>query len=75
MSEITMPRRTRTFKLDDRVLAALEKMARQENVSANKYLENLLFSSAKAKGEIPMDAMPLGDTRGGKRIRKNEVSE
>jgi hypothetical protein len=62
-----MPRRTRTFKLDDRVLDALERLAQKQNASVNRYLENLLFSHAKAEGEIPMGAMPLGDPRGGKR--------
>ncbi len=39
----------------------------KSNISANKYLENLLMSHTKQVGEIPMDADPLGDPRGGKR--------
>lgn len=62
-----MPRRNRTFKLDERVLEALEVLAQKNNASVNRYLENLLFSHAKKEGEIPIDAMPLGDSRGGKR--------
>jgi hypothetical protein len=62
-----MPRRNRTFKLDDRVLDALEELAHEQNASVNRYLENLLFSHAKTQGKIPVGDMPLGDTRGGKR--------
>ncbi len=62
-----MPRKSKTFKLDERVLEALERMARRKNASANRYLENLLFSLAKQEGEIPIDELPLGETRGGER--------
>jgi hypothetical protein len=61
---LDMPRKTKTFKLDERVLAALEDLARLQNASANRYLENLLFAIGKEKGVIPIDEMPLGETRG-----------
>jgi len=64
---LEMPRRNRTFKLDDRVLDALERLAQKNNTSANRYLENLLFSHGKAEGELPAEISPLGDSRGGKR--------
>jgi hypothetical protein len=60
-------RKNKSFKLDERVLKALEALAQQRNASVNQYLENLLFSHAKKEGEIPSDAMPLGERRGGKR--------
>ena len=63
-----MPRTTRAFRIDERLLEALDRLARKGNVSANKYIENLLMSHAKQVGEIPMDAEPLGDPRGGKRV-------
>jgi predicted transcriptional regulator len=62
-----MPRSNRTFKIDDRVLEALDRLAQKSNTSANRYIETLLLSHAKQLGEIPMTAEPLGDTRGGKR--------
>ncbi|GAP96093.1 hypothetical protein NIES2104_26280 [Leptolyngbya sp. NIES-2104] len=62
-----MPRSTRAFRIDDRLLEALDKLAMKSNISANKYLENLLMSHTKQVGEIPMDTEPLGDPRGGKR--------
>jgi hypothetical protein len=46
---------------------ALERLARKSNISANKYLENLLMAHAKQLGEMPMNAEPLGETRGGDR--------
>jgi hypothetical protein len=63
-----MPRTTRAFRIDDRALEALDRLSAKGNISANKYLENLLMSHAKQAGEIPMDAEPLGDPRGGKRV-------
>lgn len=67
MYDSAMPRTTRAFRLDERLLEALDRLALKGNISANKYLENLLMSHAKQLGEIPMDAEPLGDPRGGKR--------
>lgn len=60
-------RKSKSFKLDERVLNALESLAQKRNASVNRYLENLLLSHAKQEGEIPIDAMPIGDNRGGKR--------
>lgn len=67
-----MPRKSKTFKLDERVLNALERLARRENASVNRYLENQLFSLAKQEGEIAVDEVPLGETRGGYRKLKTE---
>jgi hypothetical protein len=67
MCDLVMPRSTRAFRIDDRLLEALDRLAMKGNTNANRYLENLLMSHAKQSGEIPMDLAPLGDTRGGKR--------
>jgi hypothetical protein len=72
MTAQTMPRRAATYRLDDRILDAMERLARKNNTSVNKYLENLLFAHAKQIGEIPMNAEPLGETRGGQKRRQNE---
>jgi len=67
MNTQTMARRAAAYRLDDRVLGAIERLARKSNMSTNKYLENLLFAHGKTVGEIPIDALPLGETRGTKR--------
>ena len=73
-------RKNKSFKLDERVLKALESLAQKGNASVNRYLENLLFCYAQQEGEIPIDAMPIGENRGGKRpgagrkVASSEVS-
>lgn len=61
-------RKNKSFKLDERVLEALDSLAQKHNASINRYLENLLLAHAKQEGEIPIDAMPIGENRGGKRM-------
>jgi|GEM_PF-6377085 len=71
-------RNNKSFKLDERVLDALASLAQKRNASVNRYLENLLFSHAKQEGEIPIDAMSIGDNPEGKRFgagRKITASE
>lgn len=68
----SMPRIRRSYKIDERVIDALMRVAAKSNMSANRYLENLLFSHGQTMGEIPFDAAPLGETRGGDRTIKNE---
>lgn len=64
-----MPRKQANYRLDDRVIDAVNNLARDANISANRYVENLLFEYAKSKGKIPPDARPLGETRGGARVK------
>lgn len=66
-----MPRVRRSYKIDERVVDALTRAASKSNMSANRYLENLLFSHGKTVGEIPFEAEPLGETRGGDRTKAN----
>jgi hypothetical protein len=61
---LDMPRKAASYRLDDRILDALDKVARDGNISVNRYLENLLFSHLKQIGRIDMGASPLGETRG-----------
>lgn len=65
----SMPRIRRSYKIDERVVDALTRAASKSNMSANRYLENLLFSHAKTVGELPFEAEPLGETRGGDRTQ------
>lgn len=62
-----MPRKKTTLLIDDRVIAALGKLARRQNMSVNRFVENHFFDLAKTEGFIPQDAEPLGETRGGDR--------
>lgn len=60
-----MPRKRRSYNIDERMINVLSQLAQKDNMSANRYLENLLFSHAQQRGALPMDAQPLGETRGG----------
>lgn len=62
---MNMPRKKRSYALDERVIEAIQKAARDANMSANRYLEGLMFTHAKSIGKIPLDAQPLGELRGG----------
>lgn len=62
-----MPRKNRTFRLDERLINGLARAARLKNMSANKYIEDLLLKVCKEEGVLPADALPLGETRGGDR--------
>jgi hypothetical protein len=76
-----MPRRPASYRLDDRILEALDRVARDNNISVNRYMENLLFSHLKQIGAIEMGAKPLGETRGsdkgerrgGKKSKKSQA--
>jgi len=65
-------RRSASYRLDGRVLGAMARLALKSNMSANKYLENLLFAHGKTLGEIPIDALPLGETRGRSSVLRKE---
>ncbi len=63
--EMGRVRKARAFRLDEAVLDGLTDLAKQENISANRLLENILFEALKSKGVISADIKPLGETRGG----------
>ena len=71
----TMPRKRRSFMLDERVINVIAKAAQRKNVSANRYLENLLFLHGKQIGELDDDAQPLGELRGGDRTATDNESQ
>ena len=64
LSSIDMPRKPTSYRIDERILTALEQASREGNISVNRYLENLLFSHLKQVGKIAMGEEPLGETRG-----------
>lgn len=58
-------RKARAFKLDEALIEGLSELARQQNISANRLLENMLFEKLKQAGILSDDIKPLGETRGG----------
>ena len=74
MTSVQMPRKRRTYTIDERLIDALAKMAAAKNASANRFLENILWEKATADGYIDSSAKPLGETRGGDRTTDSEAS-
>ena len=60
-----MPRKKRSYAIDERVIDAIQRAAKKANMSANRYLEKVMFSHTQSVGEIPVEAEPLGELRGG----------
>jgi hypothetical protein len=67
MTAFDMPRKSTKLRLDERVLNALRAAADKNDLSFNGLIETILFNYAKGTGELPIDAEPLGESRGGKR--------
>ncbi len=65
-------RKSTTFRLDERIIKAMDKAAKQANASKNRYIENIFLKHCQALGILPMDFEPLGETRGGDRTKKEE---
>ena len=61
-----MPRKQRTFRIDERLLEFIDQVAKGSKISASLALEEMLFSIAKLSGKLSKDAQPLGELRGGK---------
>ena len=72
MTAAAMPRKNRTFRIDERLIDGLAKVARLKNMSANKYIEDLLLEICKEEGVLPPDTLPLGEMRGGDRTSGND---
>lgn len=71
---LSMPRKQANYRLDDRVIDAIAELAQDANLSANRYLEILLFNHAKERGKLPNEAKPLGETRGGDRSKPKKTN-
>ncbi len=61
------------YRIDERILAVLNILAKEENTSVNRYIEKHFFGVGKQRGLIPNDAELLGETRGGDRTNKSDV--
>jgi hypothetical protein len=75
MDAASMPRKNRTFRLDERLIDGLAEVARNQNTSANKIIENWLLKLCKDEGILPPDAKPLGETRGGDRVQAEALEQ
>ena len=62
---LLMERKTRSFRLDTRVIDAFNAMAKKQGISANRLLEIHLFNHLQQQGFIDKDLELLGETRGG----------
>ncbi len=68
MTCLDMPRRPKNFLLDDRIIGSLDDAAKKAGYkSANQFVEATLFNLLKMSGNLPPDAEPLPEARGGKR--------
>ena len=65
-------RKAVTFRIDERIIDAIEKAAIEVNNSKNKYLELLMLKHCIDKGLLPKNFKPLGETRGGDRSKREE---
>lgn len=65
MDCLDMPRRKVTYRIDDRVLDALDNLVIEGSV--NQFVEGVLFDFLKNTGRLPADAERLPENRGGKR--------
>jgi hypothetical protein len=63
------------YRLDERVARAIEITAQGEGLSPARVLEQILFAYAKGRGLIAPSATPLGERRGGPRVRRVKVKQ
>lgn len=61
------PRVPKTFKLDERLINALNRVADLTGESAGSYVEKVLWRHLQGAGELPIGEEPPKDQRGGKR--------
>jgi hypothetical protein len=60
-------RKTKTFRIEEKLLKALEELAEASGKNPNSYLEHLLFRHCQAQGKFALNDEPPKDQRGGKR--------
>lgn len=61
------PRKPKTFKLDERLLDALQKVSDMTGESVGSYVEMVLWKHCQGVGQLPITEEPIHDQRGGKR--------
>jgi hypothetical protein len=60
------------YRIDSTILEVLQKLAKEQNTSVNRFLESHFLKLAIERGMLPEDTELLGETRGGRR-NKSEV--
>ena len=65
-----MPRERVSYKIDKRIIDVISRLAEQEGISRNRFLEKHFGEVGIRLGILPADFKPLGETRGGDRRRK-----
>ena len=68
-------RRNATYRLDELIIEKIAEHAKNNEISANKWLEDYLFASLKSMGIIDATETPIGETRGGDRKSENYKKE
>lgn len=69
---LPMPRKRKTFKLDEYLLEQLKIAARKDNTSANNWVETLLLNGLKKADVVEKDYYPKNENRGGLRIKSED---
>jgi hypothetical protein len=64
---LEMPRKPKTFKLDERLIAALEEAAIKSGENPGGFVERILWRYCQGIGVIALAAEPSKDKRGGRR--------
>jgi hypothetical protein len=67
MNALEMPRKTSSYRIDERVAEAIKLLADRAGLTPQHYLEQYFFAKGKEVGIIPPEAIPLGALSGGKR--------
>lgn len=70
-----MPRKRISYVIDERIVELIAKLARQESISRNRFLEKHFAQVGIRLGALPPDFEPLGETRGGDRKSKKAKKE
>lgn len=72
MTSQVVPRKRTTVTIDVDAIAAFQRLAKKANTSLSRYLESVMVTEAKHRGELPHNYELLGETRG---HHKKEQSE
>lgn len=59
------------YRIDSTILEVLNKLAKEQNTSVNRFIESHFLKVAIERGMLPEDTELLGETRGGNRKGKN----
>jgi hypothetical protein len=61
-----------SYRIDSTILEVLNKLAREQNTSVNRFIESHFLKIAIERGMLPDNTELLGETRGGVRKSKSD---